>query len=211
MILCARSSSCSSEQSAKRRSCRESMLTVCLFCSHSNKIISLSHMTDMLFEKFLRCTKPCGYFLLDCAFRVLIGWEDKLRSRGFQFGLFSPEEYPTDVFGLIVFFCQMSFFRDCFQFQDNKAVNSGDEKRTTALQESIVNVACPIPEGDQDDMPWHFSLSVSNNGVQKSKPFMMTVFHSKCTACSKSGECKPDFDKVRNNNIYFCVFGLNSV
>ena len=90
-------------------------------------------------------------------------------------------------------------FLHCFQFQNNKFVNSGDEKRTTALQESIVNVACPIPEGDQDDMPWHFSLSVSNNGVQKSKPFMMTVFHSKCNLCTKSGECKPQIVKVRKS------------
>ena len=36
-----------------------------------------------LFEKFARCTKLCGLFFLDCAFRVLIGYAGKLRSHGF--------------------------------------------------------------------------------------------------------------------------------
>ena len=32
------------------------------------------------FEKFTRCAMLCGLFFLDCAFRTLIGWTDKLRS-----------------------------------------------------------------------------------------------------------------------------------
>ena len=35
-----------------------------------------------IFEKFTRCAKVCGLFLLDCAFRILIGWAGKLRSHG---------------------------------------------------------------------------------------------------------------------------------
>ena len=39
-------------------------------------------MADTCFEKFTRCAKVCGLFFLDCAFRMLIGWADKLWSRG---------------------------------------------------------------------------------------------------------------------------------
>ena len=35
-----------------------------------------------LFKKLTRCAKACGLFFLDFAFRVLIGWEAKLQSRG---------------------------------------------------------------------------------------------------------------------------------
>ena len=35
-----------------------------------------------VFEQFTRCVKVLWAFFLDCAFRVLIGWAGKLRSRG---------------------------------------------------------------------------------------------------------------------------------
>ena len=35
------------------------------------------------FEKFTRYAKVCVFFCLDCAFRMLIGSADKLRSRGY--------------------------------------------------------------------------------------------------------------------------------
>ena len=79
IILCARSSS--SEQSTKPRSHSESMREVCLLYSRNNKIVWLSNMADT-FTRFTRCTKVCGLFLLNCAFRILIGWAGKLRSRG---------------------------------------------------------------------------------------------------------------------------------
>ena len=39
-------------------------------------------MVDTFLEKSTRCAKVCGLFFLDCAFRMLIGWAGKLRSRG---------------------------------------------------------------------------------------------------------------------------------
>ena len=82
MILCARSTSRSREQSKKRRSRSENMRKDCLFYSHNNKILWLSNMAETLFEEFRRCAKVCGRFYRDCAFRMLIGWADKLWSRG---------------------------------------------------------------------------------------------------------------------------------
>ena len=82
MILCARSTSRSSEQSAKRRSRSETMLKVCLFYSQNIKILWLSNMEDTRLEKFTRCAKVCGLFFLDCALRVLIGCAGRLWSRG---------------------------------------------------------------------------------------------------------------------------------
>ena len=38
-------------------------------------------MAETFIKKFTRCAKVCGFFL-DCAFRSLIGWEDKHRSHG---------------------------------------------------------------------------------------------------------------------------------
>ena len=63
MILCARSTSRSREQSRKRRPRRERMPKVCLFYSPNNKILRLSNMTDTLFEKISRCAKVYGLFL----------------------------------------------------------------------------------------------------------------------------------------------------
>ena len=39
-------------------------------------------MADTFIGKFTRCAKVHGLFFLDCAFRALIGWAGKLRSRG---------------------------------------------------------------------------------------------------------------------------------
>ena len=83
MILCARSTSRSREQSTKRRSRSENMWKVCLFYSQNNKIVWLSNMADTFLEKFTRCAKVCGLLFLDCAYRMLIGWAGKLQSRGY--------------------------------------------------------------------------------------------------------------------------------
>ena len=82
MILCAHSTSRSCEQSTKCRSRSENVRKVCWFYSQKNKIVWLSNMADTFVEKFMRCTKVCGLFFLDCAFQTLIGWAGKLRSHG---------------------------------------------------------------------------------------------------------------------------------
>ena len=69
MILCALSTSRSSEQSTKHRSLSENMWKVCLFNSHNNKIARLSNMEDTFVEKFTWCTKVCGLFFLTAIFR----------------------------------------------------------------------------------------------------------------------------------------------
>ena len=73
MILCARSTSRSREQN---------MWKVCYFYGQNKKIAWLSNMADRFLEKFMRCAKVHGLFFLDCSFRMLIGWADKLQSRG---------------------------------------------------------------------------------------------------------------------------------
>ena len=60
MILCARSTSRSREQSTKRRSCSENMRMVCLFHSQNNKIEWLSNMADTI----TRRAKVYGLFFL---------------------------------------------------------------------------------------------------------------------------------------------------
>ena len=82
MILCARSTSRSREQSTKRRSRSENMWKVCYFYGQNKKIAWLSNMADRFLEKFMRCAKVHGLFFLDCSFRMLIGWAGRLRSRG---------------------------------------------------------------------------------------------------------------------------------
>ena len=81
MILCTRSTSRSSEQSTKNTDetarTRERLVYV---------IVRITKLYDYqtwrtLFEKFARCAKVYGLFFLDCAFRMLIGWADELRSR----------------------------------------------------------------------------------------------------------------------------------
>ena len=62
-ILCARSTSRSSEQSTKRRSRSEKMRKVYLFCSLNNDIVWLSNMADTFLEKFTGCARVCGLFL----------------------------------------------------------------------------------------------------------------------------------------------------
>ena len=61
MILCARSTSRSREQSTKRRSCSKSMRKVCLFYSQNNKIVWLANMTENT-----KCAKVCGLFSWLC-------------------------------------------------------------------------------------------------------------------------------------------------
>ena len=64
MILCARSTSRSREQNAKRRSRSENKRKACLSYSQNNKIVSLSNMADKFLEKFTRCAKVPGLFFL---------------------------------------------------------------------------------------------------------------------------------------------------
>ena len=68
MILCARSTSRSREQSTKRRSRSENMWKVCLFYNQYNKISWLSNMADTFFEKFTKRAKVCGLFFLTVLF-----------------------------------------------------------------------------------------------------------------------------------------------
>ena len=56
MLLCARSTSRSREQSTNRRSHSENMWKVCLFFSQNNKIVWLSNMADT-FLRNLRCAQ----------------------------------------------------------------------------------------------------------------------------------------------------------
>ena len=63
------------------------------FISQNNKSLWSSNVANTFVEKFKRCTKVCGLFFLDCAFWILIGWADKLRSRGRQLNFaFWPED-----------------------------------------------------------------------------------------------------------------------
>ena len=54
MILCARNTSRSREQSKKRRSRSENMRKVCLFYSQNNKILWLSNNADIIIIIILR-------------------------------------------------------------------------------------------------------------------------------------------------------------
>ena len=73
MILCARCTSRSREQSTKRRSCSENMWKVSLFFSKNNKVVCLSNMADTLGE-IGEVRKGLWTFFLDCTFQVLIGY-----------------------------------------------------------------------------------------------------------------------------------------
>ena len=81
MILCARGTSRSREQSTKRRSRSENIWKVCLFYSQNNKIVWLSNMAD-IFGEFHEVRKGLWAIFLGCAFRMLIGLAVKVRSRG---------------------------------------------------------------------------------------------------------------------------------
>ena len=79
MILCARSTSRSSEQSSHS----ESTWKVCLFYSQNNKIVWLSNVANTILRNSRGAQRFVGFFL-DCAFRTLIGWTGKVRSRGWN-------------------------------------------------------------------------------------------------------------------------------
>ena len=73
MILCARNTSRSSEQSTKRRSRSENMWKVCL----SVIITWLSDVADIFFEKFTKCAKAYGLVFSDSDWlsrQTLITW-----------------------------------------------------------------------------------------------------------------------------------------
>ena len=57
------------------------MRKVCLFYSQNNEIV-LSNVADIFLGGIHEVRKGLWAFLLDCAFRMLIGSTDKLRSRG---------------------------------------------------------------------------------------------------------------------------------
>ena len=66
----------------------------------------LSNMEDTLVEKFTRCAKVYGLFLLDCAFRMLIGWDPIIWiSYEYQYQYYVPytTSFPTvvDIIGLV--------------------------------------------------------------------------------------------------------------
>ena len=71
-----------SEQSAKHRSLSEDMWKVCLFYSQNNKIVWFSNMADTFWRNLRVAQRFVGFLFLDCAFGMLIGGADKLRSRG---------------------------------------------------------------------------------------------------------------------------------
>ena len=82
MILCARSTSRSSEQSTKHRSHSKNMRKVYY-------IVKITRCSDYQTWQthFLRNSEVAQryvVFFLDWAFRTLIGWADKLRSHGFH-------------------------------------------------------------------------------------------------------------------------------
>ena len=68
-ILCARSTSRSSELSKRRRSRSENMRKVCLLYGQNNKTVWKSNMADT-FEKFTRCAKVSGLFYWLCFSRA---------------------------------------------------------------------------------------------------------------------------------------------
>ena len=57
--------------STKHRSRSENMRKVCSLYNQNNEIVRLSNMADTFFEKFMRCLKVCGLFLLDWLFGCL--------------------------------------------------------------------------------------------------------------------------------------------
>ena len=74
MILCARSTSRSREQSSKHKSSTGNMWKFCSFYDQTNKSLRLSNMADIFLEKFTRRAKFFFFLFLDCAFRpALIG------------------------------------------------------------------------------------------------------------------------------------------
>ena len=104
MILCARSTARSSEQSKKRRSRSERMLKVCLFCSQNNKIVMIIKHGRHIFGKMYEMPKGLWAFFLDCAFRMLlIGWAGKLRSRGSNGGVHAVVEQTTWFFAIFMY------------------------------------------------------------------------------------------------------------
>ena len=89
MILCARSTSRSREQSTKRGASSVNVWKVCSFDSHNNKILWLWFMRNL---KIYKARKGIWAFSLDCAFRMLIGWAGKLQSHGryFRVNMYIP-------------------------------------------------------------------------------------------------------------------------
>ena len=84
MILCARSTSRSREQSKKRRSCSKNMGKV-YFTVKLTRLLDYQTCRHFFVEKFTRSAMVCGLFFFSCgmwAFRALIDWSSKLHSRG---------------------------------------------------------------------------------------------------------------------------------
>ena len=81
MILCARSTSLSPEQSTERRSLCENMWKVRLSDSQRNKTLWLSN-GEHIFGEIYKLRKGLWDLIFDCVFRALTGWAGKLPSRG---------------------------------------------------------------------------------------------------------------------------------
>ena len=81
MILCSCSiMSTSCEQSMECRPSSKNVWKFCLFYVQNNK--DYQTWPTHLFEKLVKCAKACGFFFLDCALWVLIGWAGTLWSQG---------------------------------------------------------------------------------------------------------------------------------
>ena len=80
MILCARSTSRSRDQSTKHRSRSEKMRYVCLFYGQKARLHDYQTWPT---HKFTGCAKVSGLFFLAVSFRTLTGWAGKLPSHGF--------------------------------------------------------------------------------------------------------------------------------
>ena len=58
------------------------MRKVCLTYSQNNSILLSLNMANTILRNSQGTQRYVGSFFLDCAFRILIGWADKLRPRG---------------------------------------------------------------------------------------------------------------------------------
>ena len=75
MILCARSTSRSREQSTKRRSRSENMWKVCLFYSQNNKIVWLSNMADTFWRNSRGAQRFVGFSWSCFSDADWLGWQ----------------------------------------------------------------------------------------------------------------------------------------
>ena len=95
MILCARSTSRSREQNTKHRSRSENTPHVVYYSGRRRRVLNYRPFVLFIFFRFRSTScmvhayvdsrgaqRFVGFYSLECAFRTLIGWADKHRSRG---------------------------------------------------------------------------------------------------------------------------------